>query len=56
MAPEYIMHGQFSVKSDVFSFGVMILEILCGQKNNEIRRGETVENLPSFVSAIPSNY
>ncbi|KAG9135007.1 hypothetical protein Leryth_023438, partial [Lithospermum erythrorhizon] len=23
MPPEYIMHGQFSVKSDVFSFGVL---------------------------------
>ncbi|KAF9588316.1 hypothetical protein IFM89_008733 [Coptis chinensis] len=33
MAPEYAMHGQFSVKSDVFSFGVLILEIISGQKN-----------------------
>ena len=30
MAPEYAMHGQFSVKSDVFSFGVLILEIVSG--------------------------
>ncbi|KAK2991023.1 hypothetical protein RJ640_005505 [Escallonia rubra] len=34
MAPEYAMHGQFSVKSDVFSFGVLLLEIVSGQKNN----------------------
>ncbi|XP_026394162.1 putative cysteine-rich receptor-like protein kinase 35 [Papaver somniferum] len=33
MAPEYAMRGQFSVKSDVFSFGVLVLEILSGQKN-----------------------
>lgn len=33
MAPEYALHGKFSVKSDVFSFGVMILEIACGKKN-----------------------
>ncbi|KAF3771660.1 Cysteine-rich receptor-like protein kinase 19 [Nymphaea thermarum] len=26
MAPEYVMQGQFSVKSDVFSFGVLMLE------------------------------
>ncbi|XP_020218613.2 cysteine-rich receptor-like protein kinase 18 isoform X2 [Cajanus cajan] len=33
MSPEYVMFGQFSEKSDVFSFGVMILEIITGKKN-----------------------
>ncbi|RZC44164.1 hypothetical protein C5167_037117 [Papaver somniferum] len=33
MAPEYALHGRFSVKSDVFSFGVLVLEILSGKKN-----------------------
>ncbi|XP_026437107.1 cysteine-rich receptor-like protein kinase 10 isoform X2 [Papaver somniferum] len=33
MAPEYALHGHFSAKSDVFSFGVLILEILSGKKN-----------------------
>ncbi|GLU23477.1 hypothetical protein SLE2022_394770 [Rubroshorea leprosula] len=33
MAPEYVMEGIFSVKSDVFSFGVLLLEILSGKKN-----------------------
>ncbi|RZC89369.1 hypothetical protein C5167_029272 [Papaver somniferum] len=33
MAPEYAFQGQFSVKSDVFSFGVLVLEILSGKKN-----------------------
>ncbi|PSS04738.1 G-type lectin S-receptor-like serine/threonine-protein kinase [Actinidia chinensis var. chinensis] len=33
MAPEYAMSGQFSVKSDVFSFGVLVLEIISGKKN-----------------------
>jgi len=33
MAPEYVIRGQFSVKSDVFSFGVLVLEIVSGQKN-----------------------
>ncbi|OMO64955.1 hypothetical protein COLO4_31700 [Corchorus olitorius] len=47
MAPEYAMHGQFSVKSDVFSFGVIILEMVSGQKNNCFRNGETVEDLVS---------
>ncbi|KAL6896705.1 hypothetical protein ACP4OV_007277 [Aristida adscensionis] len=33
MSPEYAMDGVFSVKSDVFSFGVLVLEIICGRKN-----------------------
>ncbi|CAI9087732.1 OLC1v1021879C2 [Oldenlandia corymbosa var. corymbosa] len=34
MAPEYALHGLFSVKSDVFSFGVLVLEIISGKKNS----------------------
>ena len=44
------MHGQFSVKSDVFSFGVLVLEILSGHKNTCFRNGESVEDLLSYVS------
>uniref|UniRef100_A0ACD5U7Y0 Uncharacterized protein n=1 Tax=Avena sativa TaxID=4498 RepID=A0ACD5U7Y0_AVESA len=33
MSPEYAMDGVFSVKSDVFSFGVLVLEIVSGRKN-----------------------
>lgn len=33
MSPEYAMDGVFSVKSDVFSFGVLVLEIITGKKN-----------------------
>ncbi|KAF8077174.1 hypothetical protein N665_1058s0011 [Sinapis alba] len=34
MAPEYLNHGKISVKSDVFSFGVMLLEMISGERNN----------------------
>ena len=44
------MHGQFSAKSDVFSFGVLLLEIVSGQKNNFFRHGDRVEDLLSYVS------
>ncbi|KAK7272476.1 hypothetical protein RJT34_29092 [Clitoria ternatea] len=33
MAPEYAVNGHFSVKSDVFSFGILLLEIITGKKN-----------------------
>jgi len=51
MAPEYAIYGQFSAKSDVFSFGVLVLEIVSGQKNSGIRRGENVEDLLTFVGS-----
>ncbi|KAF2309003.1 hypothetical protein GH714_000019 [Hevea brasiliensis] len=34
MSPEYVIFGKFSTKSDVFSFGVILLEIITGKKNN----------------------
>ncbi|XP_023894983.1 cysteine-rich receptor-like protein kinase 44 [Quercus suber] len=49
MAPEYAMHGQFSVKSDVFSFGVLVLEIINGQKNSSFQSGENIEDLLSYA-------
>ncbi|KAF8414038.1 hypothetical protein HHK36_002037 [Tetracentron sinense] len=33
MSPEYAIEGHFSIKSDVFSFGVLVLEIVAGQMN-----------------------
>ncbi|KAK4798664.1 hypothetical protein SAY86_030990 [Trapa natans] len=49
MAPEYALYGQFSVKSDVFSFGILVLEIVSGQKNNHFLSGESVQDLLSFA-------
>ncbi|CAK9320954.1 unnamed protein product [Citrullus colocynthis] len=49
MAPEYVKRGQFSIKSDVFSFGVLVLEILSGQRNNNFHNGEHSKNLLSFA-------
>ncbi|PWA40425.1 protein kinase-like domain, Concanavalin A-like lectin/glucanase domain protein [Artemisia annua] len=46
---EYIMHGHFSVKTDVFSFGVLVLEIVVGQRNHGFQNGKTIQNLLSFA-------
>ncbi|KAI3944061.1 hypothetical protein MKW92_036288 [Papaver armeniacum] len=40
MAPEYVKHGYFSEKSDVFSFGVVVLEILSSKKNHAFNESE----------------
>ncbi|KAM3354804.1 hypothetical protein ACQJBY_025511 [Aegilops geniculata] len=34
MSPEYASEGIYSIKSDVFSFGVLLLEILSGKRNS----------------------
>ncbi|TYI42244.1 hypothetical protein ES332_A01G084400v1 [Gossypium tomentosum] len=45
MSPEYALDGIFSTKSDVFSFGVLVLEILSGKKNRGFSRPEHDHNL-----------
>ncbi|GLT51920.1 hypothetical protein SLA2020_252910 [Shorea laevis] len=45
MAPEYAVHGQLSVKTDVYSFGVLILEIVSSKKINYIHHEENLANL-----------
>lgn len=34
MAPEYLVRGQLTEKADVYAFGVLMLEIATGRKNN----------------------
>ena len=33
ISPEYASEGLYSTKSDVFSFGVLVLEIVSGKRN-----------------------
>lgn len=51
MAPEYAADGLFSVKSDVFSFGVLLLEIISGRKNRGFYHSNHSHNLIGHVSA-----
>ena len=50
MSPEYAIDGLFSVKSDVFSFGVIVLEILSGKKNRGFDHPDHDLNLLGHVS------
>ncbi|XP_022880258.1 G-type lectin S-receptor-like serine/threonine-protein kinase At4g27290 isoform X1 [Olea europaea var. sylvestris] len=45
MSPEYAVDGKYSVKSDVFSFGVLLLEIVSGKKNRSFHHPDHHHNL-----------
>ncbi|KAL4273036.1 hypothetical protein GQ457_13G002910 [Hibiscus cannabinus] len=45
MPPEYAVDGLFSIKSDVFSFGVLVLEIISGKKNRGFFHPDHCHNL-----------
>lgn len=50
MSPEYALDGFFSVKSDVFSFGVVVLEIISGKRNTGFYNSELALSLLGYVS------
>lgn len=54
MAPEYIAHGQLTEKADVYSFGVLMIEIVTGISNNRSKiceyDSESSESLLTQVS------
>ncbi|MBA0779511.1 hypothetical protein Gotri_003761 [Gossypium trilobum] len=52
MAPEYLVRGQLSEKADVYSFGVLVLEIVCGKKNSSFT---TAGSLLQTVSSQCNN-
>ncbi|CAN4088915.1 unnamed protein product [Withania somnifera] len=49
MSPEYAMNGIVSMKTDVFSFGVLVLEILSGKRNNSCYHLERPLNLIGYA-------
>ncbi|XP_019171519.1 PREDICTED: uncharacterized protein LOC109167071 [Ipomoea nil] len=49
IAPEYELQGEISVKTDVYSFGVLVLEIISGQKFVRFQNEEYMNNLLSYA-------
>ncbi|XP_059278766.1 cysteine-rich receptor-like protein kinase 2 [Lycium ferocissimum] len=49
MAPEYLAHGQLTEKADVYSFGVLLLEIVSGRQNNRRKNAEYTKSLVSIA-------
>jgi hypothetical protein len=55
MSPEYALEGLFSIKSDVFSFGVLLLEIVSGRKNTGFYQTDSI-HLLGYVSILYALY
>ena len=52
MSPEYAIDGVYSIKSDVFSFGVLVLEIISGKRNRGFNHPDRELNLLGHLSIM----
>lgn len=52
-APDYIETGHLTTKSDVWSYGVVLYEILTGRRSLERNRPKTEEKLLEWVKQFP---
>lgn len=52
LAPEYFQHGKVSDKTDVYAFGVVLLELITGRKPIEARRPTGEENLVLWAKPL----
>ncbi|KAL1816847.1 hypothetical protein ACET3Z_019421 [Daucus carota] len=51
-APEYQRTGQLTVKSDIYSFGVVLLELITGRRAIDVRRRNREQTLVSWAEPI----
>ncbi|KAI3733486.1 hypothetical protein L6452_12929 [Arctium lappa] len=49
MAPEYLALGQLTEKADVYSYGVLLLEVVTGIQNNRSKNAEYSDSLASIA-------
>ncbi|XP_074313414.1 G-type lectin S-receptor-like serine/threonine-protein kinase At1g11330 [Silene latifolia] len=52
MSPEYAMQGHFSERSDVFSLGVMLLEIISGRSNRSLGAEGGIVAYPYYLCLL----
>ncbi|KAL6564054.1 Receptor-like serine/threonine-protein kinase ale2 [Orobanche hederae] len=55
VAPEYAMTGHLLVKSDVYSYGVVLLELLSGRKPVDMSQPPGQENLVTWARPLLTN-
>ena len=51
-APEYAIQGQLSKKADTYSYGVVLLEIISGQKSIELKFATFHNRLNELVQEL----
>ncbi|XP_059066426.1 PTI1-like tyrosine-protein kinase 2 [Cryptomeria japonica] len=54
-APEYCLNHKLSYKHDVFSFGIVVLEMITGERHVDNARSSSQFHIPEYVSFMISN-
>lgn len=52
VAPEYLMYGKINEKTDVYAFGVVLLELISGRKPVSTGCPKGQESLVMWVSSL----
>lgn len=51
-APEYALRGELTEKADIYSFGVLVLEIINCRKNTDLSLPSEMQYLPEYVRCL----
>lgn len=57
MAPEYVIRGKLTEKADVYSFGVLVIEIVSGKRNSSyVLNSSSILQTVSYTMLLPLHY
>ena len=56
MAPEYVVRGKLTEKANVYSFGVLILEVVCGKRNSLFSENSSILQMVNVFTWPISQY